>query len=36
MRGVDAGYCRKPVISELPEENKIRLQKVLKHFGYID
>jgi len=36
MRGVDAGYCRKPVISELPEENKLRLQKVLKHFGYID
>lgn len=36
MRGVDAGYCRKPVISELPEEDKIRLTKVLKHFGYID
>lgn len=36
MRGVDAGYCRKPVISDLPEEDKIRLTKVLKHFGYVD
>ena len=36
LRGIDGGYCRKPVISELPEENMIRLKKVLKHFGYID
>ena len=35
LRGVDAGYCRKPVISELPEEDMERLKKVLKHFGYI-
>ena len=35
LRGVDAGYCRKPVISELPAEDMERLKKVLKHFGYI-
>ena len=36
LRGVDAGFCRKPVISELPAEDMERLKKVLKHFGYID
>ena len=35
LRGVDAGYCRKPVISELPAEDMERLKKVLRHFGYI-
>ena len=35
LRGVDAGYCRKPVISELPEEDIIRLKNVLKHYGYL-
>lgn len=35
MRGVDAGYCRKPVISQLPQEDLDRLTKVLQHFGYI-
>ena len=35
LRGVDAGYCRMPVISELPAEDMERLKKVLKHFGYI-
>ena len=35
LRGVDAGYCRKPVISELPEEDMIRLKNVLKHYGYL-
>lgn len=36
MRGVDAGYCRKPVINELPKEDVIRLRKALKQYGYID
>ena len=35
MRGVDAGYCRKPVISELPEEDLVRLKAALRHYGYI-
>lgn len=35
LRGVDAGYCRKPVISELPAEDIDRLKKVLKHYNYI-
>ncbi len=36
MRGIDAGYCRKPVLSELPEETVIRLKDTLRHYGYID
>lgn len=36
MRGIDAGYCRKPVISELPAETVERLKNTLKHYGYID
>lgn len=36
MRGIDAGYCRKPVISELPEETLITLRNTLKDYGYID
>ena len=35
LRGIDAGYCRKPVLSELPEETMIRLKNTLKHYGYI-
>ena len=35
LRGVDAGYCRKPVFSDLPEETVIRLKDTLKHFGYL-
>ena len=36
LRGVDAGYCRRPVIDELPEETMERLKATLRHFGYID
>ena len=36
MRGVDAGYCRLPVFSSLPEETIIRLKDTLRHFGYLD
>ncbi len=35
LRGIDGGYCRKPVISELPKETMDRLKATLKHFGYI-
>jgi dihydrodipicolinate synthase/N-acetylneuraminate lyase len=35
MRGVDAGYCRKPVISELPADVKVALKAVLKEYGYL-
>ena len=35
MRGVDAGYCRKPVIDELPAETMKKLEEVLKTYGYI-
>ena len=35
LRGVDAGYCRKPVLSELPQETMDRLKATLKHYGYI-
>jgi len=35
LRGIDGGYCRKPVISELPKETMDRLKSTLKHFGYI-
>ena len=35
MRGVDAGYCRKPVFSGLPEETIVRLKDTLRHFGYL-
>lgn len=35
LRGVDAGYCRKPVFSDLPEETVIRLKDTLRHFGYL-
>ena len=35
MRGVDAGYCRKPVISALPEDTVKRLKDTLIHYGYI-
>ena len=35
LRGVDAGYCRKPVFSDLPEETIVRLKDTLKHFGYL-
>ena len=36
MRGIDAGYCRKPVISELPEETRQILKNTLKQYGYVD
>ena len=35
MRGIDAGYCRKPVISALPEDTVKRLKDTLIHYGYI-
>ncbi len=36
LRGVNAGYSRKPVLSDLPEETVIRLKDTLKQYGYID
>ena len=36
LRGIDGGYCRKPVFSELPEETMIRLKDTLRAYGYID
>ena len=36
LRGINAGYCRKPVIDELPKEDEERLKAVLRHFRYID
>ena len=35
LRGVDAGYCRKPVISELPADVHKALEAVLKEYGYL-
>ena len=35
LRGVDAGYCRKPVTSELPAETVKRLKDTLKLYGHI-
>lgn len=35
LRGVDAGYCRKPVISELPADVMVALKTVLKEYGYL-
>lgn len=35
LRGVDAGYCRKPVLSELPADVKQNLTTVLKQYGYL-
>ena len=35
LRGVDAGYCRKPVTSELPTETVKRLKDTLKLYGHI-
>ena len=35
LRGVDAGYCRKPVISELPADVMETLKAVLKEYGYL-
>lgn len=35
LRGVDAGYCRKPVSDGLPEETVVRLKDTLKHYGYL-
>ncbi|MFW5484643.1 MAG: dihydrodipicolinate synthase family protein [Spirochaetaceae bacterium JB067] len=35
LRGVDAGYCRKPVISELPSDVMKTLKSVLKEYGYL-
>lgn len=35
LRGVDAGYCRKPVISELPADVMKNLKAVLKEYGYL-
>lgn len=35
LRGVDAGYCRKPVISELPADVMATLKAVLKQYGYL-
>lgn len=35
LRGVDAGVCRRPVISQLPDETVARLKKTLQHYGYL-
>lgn len=35
LRGVDAGFCRKPVISELPADVMATLKSVLKEYGYL-
>lgn len=35
LRGVDAGYSRKPVISELPIDVKEHLKAVLTEYGYL-
>jgi 4-hydroxy-tetrahydrodipicolinate synthase len=35
LRGVDAGYCRKPVTSDLPAETVKRLKDTLKLYGHI-
>lgn len=35
LRGVDAGYSRKPVLNELPEETMKRLKDTLKFYGYL-
>lgn len=35
LRGVDAGFCRKPVISELPADVMAMLKSVLKEYGYL-
>lgn len=35
LRGIDAGYCRRPVTSELPAETEKRLKDTLKLFGHI-
>lgn len=34
MRGVDAGYCRKP-IQELPSDVMLLLKSILREYGYI-
>ncbi len=36
MRGIDAGYCRKPVISELPGDVLEKLKEVLRQYGYLN
>ena len=36
LRGVNGGYSRKPVLSDLPDETIERLKSTLKHYGYID
>lgn len=35
LRGVDAGFCRKPVISELPADVVATLKATLKEYGYL-
>lgn len=35
LRGIDAGYCRKPAISELPKDVMDNLKRILKEYGYI-
>ena len=35
LRGIDAGYCRRPVTDGLPEETMLRLKDTLKHYGYL-
>lgn len=35
LRGVDAGYCRKPVIDELPADVMELLKATLRQYGYI-
>lgn len=35
LRGVNGGYCRKPVISELPSDVDAALKATLKEYGYL-
>lgn len=35
LSGVNAGYCREPVISELPPDVMDHLKTVLKEYGHL-
>ena len=36
LRGVDAGYARKPVISKLPDDFQKKLEDTLRFYGYLN
>lgn len=35
LRGIDAGYCRRPVIDDLPADVEEKLKNTLKYYGYL-